>query len=137
MIVHRPNYTEITCCRISGSSHLISVLNLGEHFLSEIFPRHREQPVTKGPLELGGCPDSELLQLRHSYSLAEMYGENYGYRSCLNASMVAHLRNKVAPLERMRPLAAGDCVLDIGSNDGTLLNSYRTPGLRRMGIDQT
>src|SRR5262245_12531329 len=51
--------------------------------------------------------------------------------------MVEHLRTKVLGLERMRPLDAGDWVLDIGSNDGTLLNSYRTMGLRRVGIDPT
>ena len=116
---------------------MISVLNLGEQYLTGIFPRHPDQPNTKGPLELVWCPDSELLQLRHSYSPAEMYGSNYGYRSGLNASMVAHLKSKVASLERTRALNAGDWVLDIGSNDGTLLNSYRTHGLRRVGIDPT
>jgi hypothetical protein len=129
--------TEISHCRISGSSNLIKVLNLGEQVLTGVFPRHVSDVVTKGPLELVWCPDSELLQLRHSYNLAEMYGKNYGYRSGLNASMVTHLKNKVASLERMRPLRAGECVLDIGSNDGTLLNSYMAAGLRRVGIDPT
>ena len=50
--------TEINRCRITGSSHLISVLNLGEQYLTGIFPRTPEQVVTKGPLELVWCPDS-------------------------------------------------------------------------------
>jgi hypothetical protein len=137
MSVNGRSYTKITRCRISGSNHLIPVLNLGEQFLTGVFPRDPSQQITKGPLELVWCPDSALLQLRHSYSPAEMYGEKYGYRSGLNASMVAHLRTKALSLERMRPLNAGDWVLDIGSNDGTLLNSYRTMGLRRVGIDPT
>jgi SAM-dependent methyltransferase len=137
MISHRPNFTEITRCRISGSSHLISVLNLGEQVLTGIFPRHPQQSVTKGPLEVLWCPDSGLLQLRHSYSVEEMYGDNYGYRSGLNASMVMHLQAKSRSIERIRPLRGGDWVLDIGSNDGTLLNSYQTQGLRRVGIDPT
>ena len=41
-----------------------------------------------------------LVQLRHSYDLAEMYGENYGYRSGLNQSMVEHLTHKVRMLQR-------------------------------------
>ena len=137
LTAHRSSYTEITRCRVSGSSHLISVLNLGEQFLTGVFPRHPKQSVTKGPLELVWCPDSGLLQLRHSYSLAEMYGGNYGYRSGLNASMVMHLQAKVRGIERVRKLRGGDWVLDIGSNDGTLLNSYQTQGLRRVGIDPT
>jgi hypothetical protein len=86
---------EIERCRVSGSRHLVSVLNLGEQALTGVFPKSADQPVTRGPLELVWCPDSGLLQLRHSYSLSEMYGDNYGYRSGLNASMVAHLRDKV------------------------------------------
>jgi hypothetical protein len=134
---HRSNYKEITKCRISGSSHLISVLNLGEQVLTGVFPRRSGQWVTKGPLELLWCPDSGLVQLRHSYDLKEMYGCDYGYRSGLNASMVMHLQDKVRRIERIAPLRAGDCVLDIGSNDGTLLNSYQTRGILRVGIDPT
>lgn len=128
---------EIQHCRISGSAHLVPVLSLGEQYLTGVFPRFPDQQVTKGPLELVWCPDSGLLQLRHSYSLAEMYGDNYGYRSGLNSSMVAHLSGKVRGLERLVSLAPGDCVLDIGSNDGTLLSAYASPGIRRVGMDPT
>ena len=130
-------FTEIRKCRISGSTHLLSVLNLGEQSLTGVFPRDISQPVTRGPLELVWCPDSGLLQLKHSYSLAEMYGDNYGYRSGLNASMVEHLTQKVRGLERRQPLAAGDWVLDIGSNDGTLLKAYSAKGIHRIGMDPT
>jgi hypothetical protein len=137
MMADDRKYSEIDRCRISGSTHLVSVLNLGDQFLTGVFPRTTTQSVTKGPLELMWCPDSGLLQLRHSYDSAEMYGDNYGYRSGLNASMVAHLQAKVRGLERMRSPRKGEWVLDIGSNDGTLLNSYQTVGLRPVGIDPT
>lgn len=134
---NREGIREIQACRVSGSSHLVSVLDLGVQALTGVFPRDRSQQVTCGPLELVWCPDSGLLQLKHSYSLAEMYGDNYGYRSGLNASMVSHLSGKVRGLERRHALASGDVVLDIGSNDGTLLKSYSIPGLRRFGMDPT
>ncbi len=129
--------SEIDRCRISGSSHLVSVLNLGEQHLTGVFPRSPEQAVTRGPLELVWCPDSGLLQLKHSYSLEEMYGDNYGYRSGLNASMVEHLAGKVRTLERAFRPRPGDVVVDIGSNDGTLLKSYSSGGVRRIGMDPT
>jgi hypothetical protein len=75
------NYTRLQCCRLSGSRTLIPVLDLGEQALTGVFPRGPDTPVTTGPLRLVWCPDSGLLQLDHSYDLAEMYGENYGYRS--------------------------------------------------------
>jgi hypothetical protein len=130
-------YKQITGCRVSGSEHLVSVLHLGQQVLTGVFPRTRAADVTAGPLELVWCPESGLLQLNHSYDAGEMYGDNYGYRSGLNQSMVQHLTDKVRHLERLQHLKAGDCVLDIGSNDCTTLKAYTTSGLRRVGIDPT
>jgi hypothetical protein len=126
---------EISACRISGSRNLLPVISLGPQKLTGVFPRHRGAAVTEGPLELVWCSDSGLLQLRHSYNLEEMYGENYGYRSGINASMVRHLTNKVRRLQRARPVSAGELVVDIGSNDATTLKAYDQTGLRRLGID--
>jgi hypothetical protein len=128
---------EIKRCRLSGSRNLVPVLDLGEQALTGVFPRTASGPVTTGPLRLLWCPESGLLQLSHSYDLGEMYGENYGYRSGLNRSMVEHLTQKVHELERWADLKPGDSVLDIGSNDATSLKAYRTPSIKRMGIDPT
>lgn len=131
------SYHTISNCRISGSQHLVSVLNLGHQSLTGVFPQSSTEDITKGPLELVWCPDSGLLQLHHSYEPSEMYGDNYGYRSGLNQSMVNHLTAKVTYLERLSPLKSGDVVLDIGSNDATTLKAYKTEGLCRIGIDPT
>ncbi len=129
-------HTEIKNCRISGSNNLITVLSLGEQYLTGVFPKTKSEVISKGPLDLAWCPDSGLLQMKHSYSLEEMYGDNYGYRSGLNASMVNHLANKIHTLERLVELAEYDVVLDIGSNDATSLKAYRSK-CRKVGIDPT
>jgi cyclopropane fatty-acyl-phospholipid synthase-like methyltransferase len=129
----------ITACRICGNTHLVQVLSLGEQFLTGVFPRSRDERISCGPLELVKCHGENacsLLQLAHSYDSAEMYGANYGYRSGLNQSMVTHLRGKVENLTRMVPVGAGDVVLDIGSNDGTLLSCY-PEGPALVGMDPT
>lgn len=128
---------KIQKCRVSGSTNLLSVLSLGNQALTGVFPDSAATPVTVGPLELVWCPDSGLLQLGHVYEASEMYGDNYGYRSGLNASMVRHLTQKISKLEQVAELAAGDTVLDIGSNDATSLKAYQTPSLKRIGIDPT
>jgi hypothetical protein len=130
-------YRAIDRCRISGSSNLVTVLHLGAQALTGIFPRRKSEPVTSGPLEVVWCPDSGLLQLKHSYDPDEMYGENYGYRSGLNQSMVNHLTDKVAYLERLQPLNPGDVVVDIGSNDATTLKAFSAKSIQRIGIDPT
>ena len=129
-------YREISKCRISGSTNLLTVLSLGEQCMTGVFPKTSTEPVTKGPLDLVWCPDSGLLQLKQSYSLDEMYGDNYGYRSGLNRSMVVHLTNKIAALERLVELSASDLVIDIGSNDATSLKAY-SGRHRKVGIDPT
>ena len=93
-------YSEITKCRISGSTNLITVLSLGEQYLTGVFPKSTIEEITKGPLDLVWCPDSGLLQMKQSYSLDEMYGDNYGYRSGLNASMVKHLQKKMQSIKK-------------------------------------
>ena len=128
---------KLEACRIGGGTNLVTVLSLGQQALTGVFPRTPEERITVGPLDLVWCPESGLLQLGHSYDADEMYGENYGYRSGLNRMMVDHLTRKIGFLERRVGLAAGDAVLDIGSNDCTSLKAYRTGGLKRVGIDPT
>ena len=133
------HYQEITSCRLCGSSRLETVLHLGNQKLTGVFPRSVDDDLISGPLELVRCvPDGDLscglLQLRHSYPQAAMYGENYGYRSGLNNSMVRHLEGKTKHLLNLVNPSEGSLLVDIGSNDGTLLNSY-PKNFRRTGID--
>jgi hypothetical protein len=134
------SYRKIEACRICRSPQLVPVLDLGEQALTGVFPRTRGERVTSGPLRLvkctGGPEACGLLQLEHSYDLAEMYGDNYGYRSGLNASMVAHLNGKVMKVLEQVALRPGDLVVDIGANDGTTLQAY-PPDLTLVGIDPT
>lgn len=127
----------ISKCRLNGSTNLITVLSLGNQALTGVFPTSPATPVTAGPLEVVWCPDSGLLQLAHIYEAGEMYGDNYGYRSGLNQSMVRHLTQKINNLEKLADLKPGDVILDIGSNDATSLKAYKTGGLKRIGIDPT
>jgi SAM-dependent methyltransferase len=124
-------------CRLCGSHALVEVLDLGRQALTGVFPESPEEPVGEGPLELVWCRACTLLQLAHSYEPTEMYGEHYGYRSGLNKAMSDHLGQKARGLEALIGLRSGDTVLDIGSNDGTLLRAYETARLRRIGIDPT
>jgi hypothetical protein len=129
-------YKEISQCRISGSKDLITVLSLGEQYLTGVFPRNCDEEVTSGPVDLLWCPESGLLQLKQSYDASEMYGPSYGYRSGLNASMVQHLQSKVRRLSVVAGLKAGDAILDIGSNDATTLRAF-DESLKRIGFDPT
>lgn len=136
----RSSFTTIQRCRVCGNTELAPVLDLGDQVLTGVFPKHATQGVTRGPLRVVKCHGDEsacgLVQLRHSYRSAELYGDGYGYRSSLNSSMVQHLREKAATLADLVVLEDGDIVLDIGSNDGTTLGFFSSK-LKRVGIDPT
>ena len=94
-------FREVKQCRICGNKDLIKVLDLGEQYLTGVFPSRQTSDLSKGPLELVKCSGADtrtfcgLVQLRHSVAVEKLYGETYGYRSGLNPSMVQHLHRKV------------------------------------------
>ena len=130
-----------THCRLCGNEALRPVVNLGRQPLSGVFPRPEAADPTASPLELVRCDTAAradacgLVQLRHSAEVAEMYGATYGYFSSISPTMVSHLQGIAGRvLDAVRP-APGDVVLDIGCNDGTLLNLFGGRGLTRIGMD--
>jgi len=130
---------EISACRCCGNARLEPILSLGVQHLTGVFPRSPLETVTSGPLELVKCFGADacgLVQLRHTYDSSEMYGGNYGYRSGLNQTMVRHLGSTVSTVLAKYPFQSGAIVLDIGSNDGTLL-SFMPASAQRVGMDPT
>ena len=136
-------YREIEACRVCGNSDLEMILDLGNQALTGVFPSSEDEAVTSGPLQLLKCMVDDareqcgLVQLKQSYDLNEMYGEGYGYRSGLNPAMVDHLKAIVGGILGRVTIGAGDLVIDIGSNDGTLLGFYPLDGVTLAGIDPT
>jgi hypothetical protein len=134
-------YTEIKKCRICGNTDLVSILHLGNQYLTGVFPKTKDEIVTSGPIELLKCQEDiegnfcGLLQLKQSYDLNEMYGWNYGYRSSLNQSMTEHLNRKVKKILEWVTVTSGDVIVDIGSNDSTLLKAYPQTKTILIGID--
>ena len=109
------------------------VLSLGEQYVSNFLLPEQPDGV-KAPLELVLCKRCTLLQLRHTVPGDAMY-QNYWYRSGTNQTMRNALADIANTSERLMNLRAGEAVLDIGCNDGTLLASYETKGIFRIGFD--
>lgn len=127
-------------CRLCNGDEFQDVISLGWQHLTGVFPKSESlASVPGGLLKLircsrdGGCG---LVQLDRNFDPNLMYGENYGYRSGLNPSMVEHLRRRVLAITSSNNLRQGDLVVDIGSNDGTSLSFY-PEHLTRIGMDPT
>ncbi len=130
-------YTTRETCRVCGNPLLVDILSLGDMHVSNFIDSEGDhQP--KAPLDLvlcdlknGGCG---LLQLRHTFDSSQMY-RNYWYRSGVNRMMSEALQGLSRTAEKITKLKAGDVVVDIGCNDGTLLRGYETEGLVRVGFE--
>jgi NDP-4-keto-2,6-dideoxyhexose 3-C-methyltransferase len=135
------HYKEVEFCRICGNREFDPVLDLGEQVLSGIFPASKKEIIPVTPLEVIKCSGSTtndacgLVQLRHSADVEQMYGTTYGYYSSLSPTMVDHLQEILVKLSKYRDLEEGDAVLDIGCNDGTLLNQIKKSNITKVGID--
>jgi len=119
-------------CRVCKSL-VDPILSLGDQYVSTFLgPEQPDGP--KAPLELVLCGNCRLLQLRHTVPGKMMY-ENYWYRSGTNQTMRDALADVTKAAGKLIQLKAGDSVLDIGCNDGTLLGSYAVPGIYKIGFD--
>jgi len=133
-------FHKIEKCRVCGNEHYVTVLDLGDQYLSGIFPKSVDPDMYRGPLKLVKCDETTggcgHVQLEHTFDLPTMYGEEYGYRSGLNASMVKHLQEKSERIKNFLDLQKRDLVIDIAGNDGTFL-SFFPPELKLVSIDPT
>jgi len=127
---------KIKICRSCKSKKLSKVFSLGKQTLTGIFPPSKNAKITKGNLSLILCNKCKLLQLENNFNPNEMYGENYGYMSSLNKSMMTHLKLKALNFQKKYNLKSGQNILDIGSNDGTFL-SYFNKNFNLFGCDPT
>jgi GDP-D-mannose dehydratase len=128
--------TELQACRICKSAQLTQVVDLGRQVITSRFPDIGDTTTPATKVRLLMCDNCNLVQLRDTTDCSELYEHMYGYRSGLNEMMCKHLAEYNAELAHYAKLAAGDYVLDIGSNDATFLKNY-SGDLHRIGCDPT
>lgn len=117
-------------CRSCGSKELKQLLDLGEQRTSDFRENTSKTPAY--PIVGVICKDCMLVQLKHTTPSADMYHENYGFKSNVSNSIKDDLKDIV-----FHTLSLKDnpkTWLDIASNDGTLL-SYTPENTFRVGVD--
>lgn len=128
-------YRTRTTCRICGSPNLITTLDLGDQCLAGQFPLPDEPDPPKAPLHLLRCGECGLVQLRHTVDPALMFGK-YFYRSGVSATMRTHLEWVAREACEMLPGGTvAPRILDIGGNDGHLLNAIPVATGQRVIVD--
>jgi NDP-4-keto-2,6-dideoxyhexose 3-C-methyltransferase len=119
-------------CRVCDFEPLSEILSLGDQYLSDFRDDDKKPP--KFPLDLVLCDNCKLLQFKETTPHELLYTDHYGYRSGINDTIQADLKDIVANATAMVEVGDGDYVIDIGANDGTLLADY-PKGPVRVGYE--
>ena len=114
---------KILNCRNCKSPKIERVFSLGNIFYTGKFPK-KDQLLKRGPINVAICKKCTLVQLENNFDLNYLYGPDYGYRTGINETMTNHVKNVVKAARKITKIQKNDQVLDIASNDGTLLNFY-------------
>ena len=130
------NTTYLYNCRICKDDKLVDVISLGEQFITSRFPKYGDFSTPKTQITLCMCKTCGLIQLRETTDSSELYEYEYGYRSGISNTMRDHLKKYQEEIVSKVQLEIGDIIVDIGSNDSTMLQYYSSD-LRRIGVDPT
>ena len=116
---------KITNCRICNNKYFSRLFSLGKMSFTGKFPKNFKDNISKEFINLIMCKSCNLVQLDRNFNPKYLYDKNYGYRTGINTTMTNHVKMVVNEAIKLAKLEKKDAVLDIASNDGTLLNFYK------------
>ena len=126
-------------CQICNSKKLNLVLDLGHQPLCDsLLTKEMLNKLEKTfPLRMMWCEECCLAQLDYCVDGNEVYHPDYPYRTGITKELVEYLENMSDSLIKKYNLNENDLVVDLGSNDGTLLNGFKNNRINVIGVEPT
>ena len=129
---------EITYCEVCGNKNLRSVLDLGNHPLcDDLVPNGDSRFCKEYPIEILFCDVCLTGHQRFQVPKRELFTSNYHYRARMTGSVLSGMAELVSSCELKLAGIKGKTVLDIGCNDGSLLNYFEEKGCKTIGVEPT
>lgn len=125
---------KLTNCRICSSPDLSNVLDLGEMPLANEFLDSPTEEEKEYPLRVVWCQNCGLMQIDEVVPPEELFSE-YVYVSGTSERLQNHFNNLVSEIDELYSTLNGRKVLDIGSNDGTLLKGFENHDYDVIGVE--
>ena len=128
-----------THCQICASAKLGQIVSLGHQPIVQQYLTEEElrEPERMYPLVLMRCGNCGLLQLSYTIEPEKVFPRDYPYRTGLTNMLLRNFEELAASLYAAGAYSAGDLVVDIGSNDGSLLKPFAARGARVLGVEPT
>jgi len=126
-------------CQICNSEKLNLILDLGHQPLCDSLLTEKllDSPETTYPLRMLWCEECSLAQLDYCVDGKEVYHPDYPYRTGITKELVSYQNEITSSLKSKYNLDENDLVVDIGSNDGTLLTGFKKFSVKTIGIEPT
>ena len=129
---------EISNCEVCNNSDLLSVLDLGLHPLCDDLVKIDNERVCKQyPIEILFCDHCFTAHQRFQIPREELFPKSYHYRARMTGSVLTGMADLVENCEKNFGKITDKVALDIGCNDGSLLDFFKKKGCRTIGIDPT
>lgn len=125
-----------TNCRMCHGKNLTQWLDLGLQPHSDHFHKEKEAEMFY-PLGVSVCEDCGLNQLTYIVAKEELYLKDYLYESSITKTASDHWAELAETVSKKIGLPEKSFIVDIGSNDGTLLTKFQALGHKVLGIDPT
>lgn len=129
---------QIERCEVCGNENLASVLDLGLHPLcDDLVPLGEARQCPEYPIEILFCPNCNTAHQRFQVPQRKLFPASYHYRARFTADVLQGMAGLVESCEQELGGLAGKTVLDIGCNDGSLLDFFREKGAITVGLEPT
>lgn len=132
----RPDLVLRTTCRVCGARDLEQILSLGPSPLANAFLRSSDEfaDERRYPLDLYFCSQCSLLQLLHVVD-PDILFRHYLYVTGTSTTMAEHNLAYATTVADLLHLSPTDLVVEVASNDGSLLKRFQHHGVRTLGIE--
>ena len=139
MIQHNFLPGKISKCQICNSKNLIKIIDLGDQPLANSLQKKTKEKYNqeKFPITVVRCEDCTLLQIDYIVDQNKVYHLDYPYLPGITKTVDNEQKELSDYLFENLELKKNDTVLDIGSNDGSLLKHFRAKGLNTVGVEPT
>ncbi len=132
------NYSKIFFCEVCSSKEVISVLDLGEHPLcDDLVPVDKISKCNKFPIEIVYCAKCNTAHQKYQVNKKELFPKNYHYRARFTNDVLSGMDDLVNSIENEFGNLNNSTVLDIGCNDGSLLDKFYIKGAKTIGVEPT
>jgi 2-polyprenyl-3-methyl-5-hydroxy-6-metoxy-1,4-benzoquinol methylase len=129
---------EIVDCEVCGNQDLNSVLDLGLHpMCDDLIPIGSKLKCREYPIEILFCNNCKTAHQRYQVPKEILFPQSYHYRSRNTLDVLMGMKSLVSSCENYFGELSGKKVLDIGCNDGSLLNFFKLKGAITFGIEPT